>query len=76
MPFGNLTPDIINKDSNQPVDGELARIIEQTYQYIYSVEEKRMARMINKVEDLFEANPLSFDDQQVAIQLERLKKLK
>ena len=80
MPTTFSTPDIgtlsqLQRDS-QTIDGELARVIEQTYQYIYSVEEKRMARMINKVEDLFEANPLTFDDQSVALQLERLKKIK
>lgn len=44
----------------------MARLIEQTYQYIYSVEEKRMSRMINKVEDLFDSNPLMFDNSQVS----------
>ena len=46
----------------RPVDAEYARVIERTYQYIYSVEDKRMGRRINKVEDLFDNNPLSFDD--------------
>ena len=44
------------------MDAELARCIEQTYQYIYSVEDKRMGRRINKIEDLYENNPLNFDD--------------
>ena len=35
-----------------------------------------MARMIHKVEDLFESNPLMFDDIQVSTQLMRLKKMK
>ena len=55
---------------------ELARLIESTYQYIYSVEDKRMARRIGKVEDLFESNPMIFDASSVAQQLNKLKKLK
>lgn len=32
---------------------ELARLIETTYQYIYSVEDMRIARRVGKIEDLF-----------------------
>ena len=35
-----------------------------------------MIRMINKVEDLFDNNPLMFDDSRVSFQLSRLKKIK
>ena len=45
-----------------PIDAELARLIEKTYNYIYSVEDKRILRMINKVEDLFDSAPINFDD--------------
>ena len=59
-----------------PINAELARVIEKTYNYIYSVEDKRTIRMVNKVEDLFESAPIMFDDSQVGQQLTRLKKLK
>jgi len=45
---------------------DLTRLIEQTYNYIYGVEDKRMTRRILKVEDLFESNPLMFDASQVS----------
>lgn len=45
-----------------PINAELARVIEKTYNYIYSVEDKRTLRMVNKVEDLFESAPIMFDD--------------
>ena len=35
-----------------------------------------MSRKINKVEDLFDSNPLNFDGSSVSHQLDRLKKLK
>ena len=54
----------------------MARLIEQIFQYIYSVEDRRIHRRIGKVEDLFESAPLSFDDSDVSMQLARLKKLK
>ena len=57
-------------------DAELARLIEKTYNYIYSVEEKRTIRTINKVEDLFDSAPIMFDDTKVTAQLTRLKKIK
>ena len=60
----------------QVTHAELARLIEQTYQYIYSVEDMRIQRRIHKVEDLFESNPLLFDSETVSAQLSRLKKLK
>ena len=59
----------VKPGSPRPEDSahaELARLIEQTYQYIYSVEDKRLARHINRVEDLFEDNPLVFDDCEVS----------
>lgn len=55
---------------------ELQRLIESTYQYIYSVEDMRISRRIAKVEDLFTAAPMSFDTEKVSSQLLRLKKLK
>ena len=58
------------------VDAELARLIDNTYNYIYSVEDKRILRMIGKVEDLFDSAPIMFDDSRVNAQLSRLKKLK
>ena len=54
---------------------ELARLIEATYQYIYSVEEMRIARRIGKVEDLFNKNPISFESEKVNSRLMKLKKL-
>ena len=33
----------------KPIDPELALLIEQTYNYIYSVEEKRITRRVNKI---------------------------
>lgn len=54
----------------------MGRLIEKTYNYIYSVEDKRMLRMVNKVEDLFDSAPILFDDSQVNAQLARMKKLK
>ena len=59
-----------------PIDAELARLIEKTYNYIYSVEDKRVLRMISKVEDLFDNAPILFDDTRVTAQLTKLKKLK
>lgn len=59
-----------------PINAELARVIEKTYNYIYSVEDKRTLRMVNKVEDLFESAPIMFDDSRVSQQLARLKKIK
>ena len=40
---------------------ELARLIESTYNYIFSVEDMRVQRHINKVEDLYQNAPLNFD---------------
>ena len=51
-------------------------MIEKTYSYIYSVEDKRILRTVNKVEDLFESAPITFDDTRVSAQLTRLKKIK
>ena len=55
---------------------ELERLIESTYNYIYSVEDVRVQRQINKVEDLYESAPLKFDAGTINSQLIRLKKLK
>ena len=69
--------EIIEKGATvSKVDAELARLIEQTYQYIYQVEAKRIMRTTNKVEDLFDSNPMMFDYSQVATQLARQKKMK
>lgn len=66
-----------NDDTDEmPINAELARVIEKTYNYIYSVEDKRTLRMVNKVEDLFESAPIMFDDSRVSQQLARLKKIK
>ena len=66
----------MTRHTEPEIDAELARVIEGTYNYIYSVEEKRISRMISKVEDLFDSNPIMFDDTRVSAQLTRLKKLK
>lgn len=61
---------------SKPISGEeLARLIEATYQYIYTVEEMRISRRIGTIEDLFAKNPLNFEAEKVNSQLQKLKKL-
>jgi len=61
----NQVSDILNKNKVQAADSELARLIEQTYRFIYRVENKEVQRKIFKIEDLFDSNPLEFDDCEV-----------
>lgn len=37
-------------------------MIQQVYQYIYEVEEKRVDKIVRKVEGLFDSNPIEFDE--------------
>lgn len=46
------------------------------YQYIYEVEERRIERKVLRVENLFDNNPLEFEDSTVRTRLERLRKEK
>ena len=49
-------------------------MIQQVYQYIYEVEEKRVDRRVRKIEGLFEMNPLDFNELMVDTRLDRMQK--
>ena len=38
-------------------------VIQNTFQYIYEFEKKKMEKVVKEVEELFETNPLHFNDE-------------
>ena len=51
-------------------------MIQQVYQYIYEVEEKRVDKIVRKVEGIYDKSPVDFDPMQVEAQLEKIQKEK
>lgn len=49
-------------------------MIQQVYQYIYEIEEKRVDKVVRSVEGLFEKNPLDFDEMMVESMLQKIQK--
>ena len=69
------------QDQNAPpvqdqMDDKTAEAVQQVYQYIYDIEEKRVDRKVRKVENIFEQNPLDFDEMMVDTKLERQRREK
>ena len=58
------------------MDDKTAEAVQQVYQYIYEIEEKRVDRKVRKVENIFEQNPLDFDEMMVDTKLERQRREK
>ena len=51
-------------------------MIQNTFQYIYDFEKKKMEKVVQEVEELFDSNPLHFNDEQVNHELDKIERAK
>ena len=51
-------------------------VIQNTFQYIYDFEKKKMEKVVQEVEELFDSNPLHFNDEQVNHELDKIERAK